>query len=354
MKFQATRWIGIAGVAAVAATAGGFGLVQAAGGSGNLMTAITPCRLIDTRAASPIGPRSTPLGAGETVTFTATGDNGQCAGIDTAAQAIEVQLTSTGATRTSYLTLFPANLASPPNVSQLNPQAGIAVVSNTTTVTLSPDGKFKLFNESGSTDVVIDVLGVFVPGSGSGGATGATGPQGPAGPIGPAGADGAPGAKGDTGAPGTPGAKGDTGTPGTQGIQGEPGEPGAPGTPGTQGIQGEPGAPGTQGIQGIPGIQGEPGIQGPEGPQGPAGLANVTKVDGVAVGPNGGAKTASAPCPAGDKAISGGFLITGNVTTVKESRPTDDGNGWTVSTNTPENGNSTVQAFVICATLAAP
>ena len=113
MKLQATRWMGIAGVAAIAATAGGFGLVQAASGSGNLMTAITPCRLVDTRAASTIGPRSTPLGAGETATFAATGDNGQCTGIDLGAQAVEVQLTSTGATRNSYLTLFPANLAEP-------------------------------------------------------------------------------------------------------------------------------------------------------------------------------------------------------------------------------------------------
>ena len=285
MKHKMTSWMGIAGVAAIAATAGGFGLVQASSSPGNLMTAITPCRLVDTRAASTIGPRSTPLGAGETVTFTATGDNGQCTGIALGAQAVEVQLTSTGATRNSYLTLFPANLASPPNVSQLNPQAGITVVSNTTTVTLSPDGKFKVFNESGTTDVVIDVLGVFVPGSDtdSGGATGPAGPQGPEGPAGPKGDTGETGrqgrhretgAKGDTG---TPGAKGDTGepepraTPGTPGAKGDTGETGPKGDTGTPGAKGDTGETGPKGDTGTPGAKGDTGEPGPKGDTGAKG-----------------------------------------------------------------------------------
>jgi hypothetical protein len=350
MKLRGSRWMGIAGVAAISATAGGFGLVQASTGSGNVMTAITPCRLVDTRAGSAIGPRSTPLGAGETVSFAAIGNNGQCTGIDLGAQAIEVQLTSTGATRDSYLTVFPSNLSSPPNVSHLNPQVGIDVVSNTTTATLSPDGRFSVFNELGTTDIVIDVLGVYVPGGagadGADGADGATGPVGPQGPAGATGATGAPGPQGDAGPQGVPGVKGDPGDTGPQGDAGPQGVPGVKGDPGDTGPQGDAGP------QGEVGPQGEAGPQGVPGPQGASGLTDVTVVTSAVVGPNGGSKTATATCTSG-VAISGGFVISGNVTSIKESRPSDDGTGWTVVTNTPEIGNSSLQVYAICATVAS-
>ncbi len=432
MKLQPTRWMGIAGVAAIAATAGGFGLAQAASSSGNLMTAITPCRLVDTRAGSTIGPRATPLGAGETATFSATGDNGQCVGIDLGAQAIEVQLTSTGATSNSYLTLFPSDLASRPNISQLNPQAGIAVVSNTTTVTLSPDGKFNVFNESGTTDVVIDVLGVFATGTGTGGAAGSTGPVGPQGPAGPAGAVGAKGDKGDTGdtgaagpqgapgiigAIGAIGAIGPQGTPGTQGApggigpagsQGAPGVPGDIGPEGPQGDKGDPGdigpagpqgetgaigpvgpqgpqgetgaigpigpqgpqgetgtagAIGPQGPQGAPGIPGTPGapgtvgpqgVPGSTGPRGAPGLTAVTVVQSALSPDNPGSKSATATCASGSVAISGGFVLSGNATSIRENKPTADGTGWTVVSNPTAPAAHTLQAYVVCAAVAAP
>ncbi|MEY3361597.1 MAG: hypothetical protein RL531_1316, partial [Actinomycetota bacterium] len=39
---------------------------------------ITPCRIMDTRAASTVGPRSTPLGTNTTHTIQVTGTNGNC------------------------------------------------------------------------------------------------------------------------------------------------------------------------------------------------------------------------------------------------------------------------------------
>ncbi len=193
---RSRKWIGIAAVAAISASAGGIGLVQAATGGGNLMTAIAPCRLMDTRSGGAIGARSTPLGAKETITITATGNNGSCSGIPVDTQAIEVQFTSTETTTPSFLTAFPADLTTMPNVSQLNTRPD-QVVSNSTIVTLSATGQFKLYNDSGSTNVIIDVLGLFSPGSATGGATG---------PAGPAGADGADGADGPAGpaGPATP------------------------------------------------------------------------------------------------------------------------------------------------------
>ena len=91
---------------------------------------------------------------------------------------------------------------------------------------------------------------------------------------------------------------------------------------------------------------------GPEGPQG-AGLADVTVVESDVVGPNSGSKTATATCVTGVP-IGGGFMLSGNNDSIKESRPSDAGTGWTaVSASTP-NGNSSLQAYVICATVATP
>jgi hypothetical protein len=61
MRFGVNRWVVVAAVAAVSATAGGFGLVSAGSGRGNVMTAVAPCRLVDTRTGAVVGSRSTPL-----------------------------------------------------------------------------------------------------------------------------------------------------------------------------------------------------------------------------------------------------------------------------------------------------
>jgi len=180
MKTGISKWLGVAAVAATVATAGGFGLVNATSGGGNTLTAIAPCRLVDTRPATQVGARTSPLGAGQIVEFSVRGTNGNCTNIAADAQAASIQLTGIS-TADTFLTAFPGNETTPPNASQLNPRANI-VTSNTTTVTLSPTGTFKLYNHAGSTQIVIDVLGIFSPGG-----VGAPGPEGPAGPVGPAG-----------------------------------------------------------------------------------------------------------------------------------------------------------------------
>ncbi|HYX22336.1 MAG TPA: hypothetical protein VFA98_15945 [Thermoanaerobaculia bacterium] len=126
-------------------------------------------------------------------------------------------------------------------------------------------------------DLVIDVLGYYVPdptgGSGVGpqgpagpqglqGPIGLTGPQGPAGPAGPQGAQGVPGPAGSRGQAGPPGPEGESGAPGATGA---PGPAGPPGATGPQGPPGPQGAPGPIGLPGPPGLQGPPGPQGPPG-----------------------------------------------------------------------------------------
>jgi hypothetical protein len=132
-----------------------------------------------------------PLGPDETITVQATGDNGECTGIPADAESLDIQLTAVGATETSFLTLYNADLAQRPLISHLNPSASVPRTSNTTIVSLSASGQFKIYNFAGNVEVVIDVLGVFAPGQG-----GTPGPQGPAGPAGPAGAAGPAGPAG--------------------------------------------------------------------------------------------------------------------------------------------------------------
>ncbi len=183
-----------AAVGVVALAVGAVGLVAAASDEGNTITAIEPCRLQDSREETQVGPEVGPIGPGETWMFTAVGDNGDCNGIPTGVTAIEVQLTAVGATEDSFWTAYPADLDDLPIASQLNPRPSLQVTSNSTTVSLSPDGQFKLYNHIGEADVVIDILGILQPGE--------QGPPGPQGPVGPQGPQGPQGKEGPQGPPG--------------------------------------------------------------------------------------------------------------------------------------------------------
>jgi len=129
-----------------------------------------------------------------------------------------------------------------------------------------------------SADLVVDVLGYYVPDpNGGGGTVGPPGPKGDSGapgltgPVGPTGPAGATGPQGPPGAVGPAGPRGQAGPPGPEGEAGSPGVAGPPGPAGPPGATGSQGPPGPQGIPGLIGPQGPPGLQGPPGPQGPPG-----------------------------------------------------------------------------------
>ncbi|HEY4331343.1 MAG TPA: hypothetical protein VGM78_02185, partial [Ilumatobacteraceae bacterium] len=71
------------GAALAAAAVTSVGLIQAAGaaegGSVSSFVPITPCRLLDTRPSTAIGPRTTPIGPAETYATAVWGTNGNCA-----------------------------------------------------------------------------------------------------------------------------------------------------------------------------------------------------------------------------------------------------------------------------------
>ena len=176
--------------AAVVSVAGLVPIVSASGGgTASSFVPIVPCRLVDTRPATTVGTRNTTLGAAETVTFDVWGTNGSCT-IPATATGIASNVTAVGATQASYLTLFPAD-ASQPTTSNLNPAPGQPPTPNQVTVGLSTAGAIKIYNNAGTVDVIIDIVGYYEPSAG--------GPQGVQGPVGPAGAQGQTGATGDPG-----------------------------------------------------------------------------------------------------------------------------------------------------------
>jgi hypothetical protein len=131
------------------------GYYSAAGGSGTQFSAAaTPTRLCDTRAGSNNQCAGLTLGPAGTDRIGVTG----LAGIPSGATAVVVNLTAVAPSQSTYLAVFPGPPL--PLVSDLNPTAG-ETKGNLTVGTLSPTGTLSLYNNTGSVDVVVDVLGWY-------------------------------------------------------------------------------------------------------------------------------------------------------------------------------------------------
>ncbi|MDT0213368.1 fibronectin type III domain-containing protein [Rothia sp. ARF10] len=118
---------------------------------GAAYTPVAPKRVLDTRSA--LGTSSTSkVGPGREVVLDITD-------LPAGAEAVTLNVTATSPTAASYVTVWPAN-ASRPNASSLNFTAG-QTVPNLVTVGVSPDGKVRLWNASGSTHLLADLAGWF-------------------------------------------------------------------------------------------------------------------------------------------------------------------------------------------------
>jgi hypothetical protein len=108
------------------------------------------------------------------------------------------------------------------------------------------------------------------------------------------------------------------------------GPQGPKGDPGPQGPKGDTGP---QGPQGPKGDTGPIGLTGPAGPQGPRGAVTAPNYQLVNVFGGGSwygsDRTVTAQCPAGKKAIAGGYTQINN--NIIESAPEGDLSGWTVT-----------------------
>jgi subtilisin family serine protease len=126
------------------------------GNTGSYFHSVAPVRVLDTREG--IGAPKARVGAGAKLTI----DMDDVAGtpVPDGATAVVVNLTGTGASSDTYVTAYPANLASPPVASNLNLGAG-HTRPNLAIVPLDATGKMTLYNNAGSVDLIADVQGWY-------------------------------------------------------------------------------------------------------------------------------------------------------------------------------------------------
>ena len=157
-----TRWAAIGAAVAVSVGGGGIGLVHATVDSGErpvLVMLDSPCRLMDNRPASLVGPRATPIGADETYTLDAHGVNGNC-DITAEATALATNVTAVNASQQTNLRFF-GGTGPVPTAANMNPGPGQPPAPNAVTVDLDDAGQFSVFNKFGTVDVIIDVIGYY-------------------------------------------------------------------------------------------------------------------------------------------------------------------------------------------------
>lgn len=127
---------------------------------GGGFTPTVPARLLDTRSGAStidgvyagIGA----LGANSAIAVQVAGRGGVPA---QGVAAVALNVTTTEPSATSYVTIWPSGAARP-NASNLNMVAG-ATVANLVVVGVGGGGEVSLYNESGSTHLIVDVVGWF-------------------------------------------------------------------------------------------------------------------------------------------------------------------------------------------------
>ncbi|GAB2977006.1 hypothetical protein GCM10027184_28970 [Saccharothrix stipae] len=124
-----------------------------AAAAGSTYTALSPTRVLDTRSGRG------PIGAGGTTTVDLAGR------VPASATAVVVNLTGTEPTADTYVTASPHGQTRPV-VSNLNLRAG-ETRANLVTVIVGADRVLDLYNNAGSTHVVVDLAGYYSTGTGS-------------------------------------------------------------------------------------------------------------------------------------------------------------------------------------------
>ncbi|MEZ0064310.1 N-acetyl-anhydromuramyl-L-alanine amidase AmpD [Streptacidiphilus sp. MAP12-20] len=124
---------------------------------------VTPTRLLDTRYG--IGAPKTPIGPGGEVALKIAGATAGTSTLPTSSiTAVVLNVTATDATSSSVVTVYPDGSALP-TVSNLNFSKG-QTVPNLVTVRLGSNGSVRLRNAGGTVDLIADIAGYYVSGSG--------------------------------------------------------------------------------------------------------------------------------------------------------------------------------------------
>ena len=119
--------------------------------SGGLFVPISPQRMIDTRSG--IGVAAAPIGASSSVNMSLITNSP----VPSSARAVVLNVTSVNSTELSFVTVWPAGVAMP-LASTLNPRPSVPV-PNQAYLLLGSGGSIGAFNNSGTTDLIVDVFG---------------------------------------------------------------------------------------------------------------------------------------------------------------------------------------------------
>ena len=113
-------------------------------------TGRAPTRVLDTRVGT--GAPKVKLGPGATLTLAVPG-------LPVGVTAVALNVTVTGPTAASYLTVYPGGQPRP-TASNLNFAAG-QTIANMVLVPVGPGGTVTFYNAAGTVDVVADLVGSF-------------------------------------------------------------------------------------------------------------------------------------------------------------------------------------------------
>lgn len=122
--------------------------------AGDVFHPLTPARILDTRVG--MGAPAGPLKAGATLSVQVAGRGGVP---PLGASAVVMNVTVTGPTDTSFLTVFPTGEARP-QASNLNYSAG-QTVPNLVTAKLGASGQLSIYNAVGNAEVIADIAGWY-------------------------------------------------------------------------------------------------------------------------------------------------------------------------------------------------
>ena len=121
---------------------------------GASQVSVAPTRLLDTRHG--IGARSGQVAAASEIDLGVVG----IAGVDPAAKAVILNVTATGATAETYVTVYPDGVGRP-GASSLNVAQG-ATIANLVVAKVGANGKVRLYNDAGGLHLLADVTGYFI------------------------------------------------------------------------------------------------------------------------------------------------------------------------------------------------
>ena len=158
-----TRWAAIGAACAVTLGGGTFGIVQASVSSGDraVYVPISPVRVLDTRAGTPISNGTLKVVVEGTINLP-SGNTQVIVPVDASAVALNITVTE-GQKNGQYgfVTAFPCTAATdtPPNASSLNFESNVDI-ANAMNVTTSANGSICLY-VYGTADLIVDIAGYY-------------------------------------------------------------------------------------------------------------------------------------------------------------------------------------------------